>query len=92
MAGRGVAESFTSKDEPPTLSHHDIYFRLGGGPPKAHLGVLASVAERLNDLPEHRGFEDGPAQGPRGSVLRVLEAGQVAEGAHVGKIYLGRFD
>ena len=41
---------------------------------------------------EHRGLKDGPAHGSGGGVLRVLKAGQVAEGAYVQEIDLGSLD
>jgi len=41
---------------------------------------------------EHRGLKDGPDHGSGGGVLRVLKAGQVAEGAYVQEIDLGSLD
>ena len=70
-------------NQPAALSHHDIHLGPGRGAPKVYLGILAPMADGLDDLREHRGFKDGPAHGSGGGVLRVLEAGQVAEGAHV---------
>ena len=93
MAGRGVAESLTSKginrllpattrstSEPAAMRQ------------KYTWGFLAPVADGFNDFGEHRGFEDGSAHGPRGGVFRVLEAVQVAKGAHFRKIDLVRLD
>ena len=42
------------------------------------------------DFGQHSRLEDGTAHGARGGMFRILEAGQIAERAHIGEVDLGR--
>ncbi len=93
MAGRGVVESFTSTGTSfPPASIKNIHLPAGGGSPEINLGIDSAMGEGLDDFREYRGFHDRPAHGTGGRMVRIPQAGQVAQRPDIGEIDFWRFD